>query len=87
MSNLYHDSEEVISKLKSGEIPERSIIRVQWPSGNSEAVRFHWWNAKRNVMLGCSMGWDNSALDDYDLSRGVVSLVELAPALTSKEPS
>ena len=74
MSNLYHESENVISKLRSGEIPKGSIIKVQWPSGNSEQVRFHRW--QNGQMVGCNMGWDNLATESYRLSGGVVSLIE-----------
>lgn len=76
MSNLYYESEKVIAELKTGEIPKGSIIRVQWPSGNSEAVRVHRWDPARNVLIGCNMGWDNLACDTYELSHGVVSLIE-----------
>lgn len=77
MINLYHDSENIIVGLKSGKIPKGSVIRIIWPSGNSEEVRFHRWDTERNMMLGCNMGWDNGALDAYDLSHGaIVSLIE-----------
>lgn len=75
MGNLYYESENTISMLRSGEIPKGSVIKVEWPSGNSEAVRVHGWNKERGVMRGCNMGWDNGATESYDLSKGVVSLI------------
>lgn len=79
--NVYHESERTVAMLKSGEIPKGSVLKVRWPSGNWESVRFHYWNGSRQnafnkeVMMGCNMGWDNSALDSYDLSSAVVSLI------------
>ncbi|MDI9934705.1 hypothetical protein QM806_04450 [Rhodococcus sp. IEGM 1351] len=78
MSNIYHESNEVKRGLISGDIPKGSIINVQWPSGNSEAVRVHGWDMKEGAMIGCSMGWDNAATEWYRLSRAVVSLIEKA---------
>lgn len=78
MSNLYQDSEDVISQLKSGAIPKGSVIRIQHPSGNSEAVRVHRYNLERSRLVGCNTSWDNLATEWYDLSGRVVSLIEKA---------
>jgi len=78
MKNIYQASESVIDGLRRGHIPEGSIIRVQHPSGNSEGVRVHGWDDKRNKLIGCSMGWDNHATETYDLSTTIVSVIEVA---------
>lgn len=75
MTNLYRESEDTIAMLRSGEIPRGSVIKVQWTSGNSETVRVHGYNLEKGVMLGCNMGWDNGAIEQYDLLHGVVNLV------------
>lgn len=84
MSNIYHESEHVIDDLRSGRIPHLSIIKVQWPSGNSQTIRFHHWNKERDKLVGCGMQWDNLALEDYDVSRGIVSILELPTNITSE---
>ncbi|BAS17609.1 hypothetical protein AHiyo8_59120 [Arthrobacter sp. Hiyo8] len=74
--SIYYDSNDIISKIRSGDVPKGSIIKVQWPSGNSEYVRVHGWSKTFNKMSGCNMGWDNLATELYDLCKGVVSLIE-----------
>lgn len=83
-TNNFHESERLKAELRSGGIPAGSIIRVQWPSGNSEGIRVHGYDLSRNLLIGCGMGWDNSATEGYDLTRGVVSLIEFSKELQRK---
>ena len=76
MDNLYYESNKVVEMIRNGTIPRGSIVRIQHPSGNSEAVRVHGWNKEKGVMVGCNMGWNNSACEWFDLSDCIVSLVE-----------
>lgn len=78
MSNIYHDSESLVADLRSGNIPIGSIIKVQWPSGNYNHIRVHGYDVERDRLIGCDMGWDNSASESFDLSKCVVSLAERA---------
>lgn len=92
MVSVFHESNRTLSKLRSGEIPKGSIIRIQWPSGNSESVRFHGWSSTYNChnksfMIGCNMSWDNGATQWYDLADGVVSLIEKPKPNDERWPS
>lgn len=75
-TNIYHQSEEAISDLKSGRTPLGSIVEVQYPSGNGTSIRFHGWNFDKDVMIGCGMGWDNGATQWFDIRRFIIKNVE-----------
>ena len=76
-TNIYHASEKYIQDLRNGRTPLGSIVEVQYPSGNGTSIRFHGWNYDKDVMVGCGMGWDNSATEWFDLSKAVVRGVTL----------
>ena len=69
----YNDSDNLIRKLLSGRVKKYSVIRLTYPSGNSLAVRVH--GCFRDKLVGCSMQWDNSATECFDLSNCTVEMV------------
>jgi len=72
MENIYHESERMIQELRSGRIKHRSIVKVQWSSGAIQYIRFHYWNKDRDELTGCDMQFDNLALEEFCITRGVV---------------
>jgi hypothetical protein len=77
MENRYSYNETIIRQIKNGTISKGSRVRILFPSGNSMCVRVHGYDPDRGVMLGCSMGWDNSISEEFQLSEVMVELVEL----------
>lgn len=76
-NNLYHYHEEAIRDMREGRTPLGSIVTVLYRSGNGSNIRFHGWNYDEDVMVGCSMGWDNGATTWYDLRNTVIQDVEI----------
>ena len=74
--NIYSESDSVIRKIKQGIIKAGSIVRLTHPSGNSHCVRIRGYNRYRDKMIGCDMGWDNGAAQDFSLNNAIVELVE-----------
>ena len=72
--NIYSESDSVIRKIKQGIIKSGSIVRLTHPSGNSQSVRIHGYNKHRDAMIGCDMGWDNGATQDFSLNYAIVQL-------------
>lgn len=75
--NIYSESAGLLRMVRSGKVQKYSIIYIQWPSGNSNPIRFHEWIGDGRIM-GCGREWDNSATTEYDLSKGVLKEI-IAP--------
>lgn len=75
MSNIFHDSNKLVSEIMNNQVPKGSIVHLQWPSGAQESVRFHGMNHDHGKMIGCNMNWDNGATEWYDLNHAFIEKV------------
>ena len=71
--NAYEDSDKYKRDIYNGTIKPGSIIRLQWPSGNGEAIRYHGKAILPGKIRGCNMAWDNLASEDYNLHDALIT--------------
>ena len=64
---VYNKSDAYIRDIMSGRVPKGSVIRLKWPSGNGESIRFHGPSIIKGEIEACNMSWDNLATETYDI--------------------
>ena len=73
MSNRYSDSDKFLRDIMSGKIEKGSIIKVLYPSGNGDHIRFHGLSEIfHDEIVGCSMSHDSLCLSNYNLTNAMI---------------
>ena len=73
--NRYSESDNYKRDISSSRVGVGSVIHLKWPSGNSEAIRFHGFSIHPGKIRACNMSWDDMACETYDLSNAMITKI------------